>query len=524
MLKTDLLVIGSGLAGSVSAISAADRGISVVIISKTDDVLGGNTPRAQGGIIYKNSSESPEKLKQDILTAGAGHCWEPAVDQLCQDGPGLVEDLLIRRCGVRFDKNSKGELDLTEEGGHSAPRIVHSKDQTGYAVQTKVSRLLRSHPKIDLRTGYTAIDLLTYSHHSNTSTDIYKKPTCFGAIVLDNSTGEIIPIFANRTILATGGLGQIYLHTTNPAEAQGDGIAMGWRAGARCINLQYIQFHPTTLFHESGRFLITESMRGEGARLLTHEGKEFMTQFHPKGSLAPRDIVARGIHQTMLDTGQSCVYLDISHKKPNWVKKRFPGIYRVCLEKGYDITKEPIPVVPAAHYNCGGLSVNLVGRTSLNRLYAVGEVSCTGVHGANRLASSSLLEALVWGFKAGRDAADHCEDDVWFPDIDPWYNASQVIDPALIRQDWQTIKSTMWNYVGLIRTRERLHRARTILRNLQIDVERFYRNAKLDENIIGLRNGLQAAIAVVDATLEARESRGAHYLLDYEEKVSSGQL
>ncbi len=515
---TELLVIGSGLAGAVSAIIAADEGISVTIISKTAQVLGGNTPKAQGGIIYKNSADSANDLKQDIMTAGAGHCWEPAVDQLCKEGPGLIDEFLIKRCGVSFDKNPNGELDLTEEGGHSAPRIIHTKDQTGYGIQVKVTELLKNHPRIQVLTGHTAIDLLTYSHHSNTSTDIYKKPTCFGAIVLENASGKIIPIFANRTILATGGLGQIYLHTTNPEETQGDGIAMGWRAGARCINLQYIQFHPTTLYHESSRFLITESLRGEGARLITHEGKEFMNKFHHQGSLAPRDIVARGIHQTMLDTRQSCVYLDISHKDAAWLKQRFPGIYKVCLDKGCDITRDPIPVVPAAHYSCGGLSVNLVGRTSLNRLYAVGEVSCTGVHGANRLASSSLLEALVWGFRAGKDAADHSGDDVWFPKIDPWYNAEQIIDPALIQQDWQTIKSTMWNYVGLIRTRERLHRAKTILRNLQIDVERFYRNAKLDENIIGLRNGLQAAIALVDATLEARESRGAHYLLDTEKE------
>ena len=512
-MKTEILVIGTGLAGATAAITAADRGRKVTIITKTPEILGGNTPYAQGGIIYRGLKDSPDQLKKDIMEAGAGHCWEESVDQLCQLGPDLVDRFLIDRCGVVFDSNHDG-LDLTEEGGHSIARILHAKDQSGAEIQNKVVEVLKRHKNIRIYTGHTAIDLLTFSHHSCISTDIYKKPSCFGAVVLDNKSGRVFPILANKTILATGGLGQIYLHSSNPEEAIGDGIAMGWRAGARCINLQYIQFHPTTLYHESGRFLISESMRGEGARLITSNGEEFMDQFHRMGSMAPRDIVARGIHQTLLDTGNPCVYLDISHKDPDWIRERFPAIHTTCLKKGIDITKEPIPVVPSAHYSCGGLSVNLSGRTSLRRLYAVGEVSCTGVHGANRLASSSLLESLVWGFTAGERAAETSSYEDWFPKIEPWFNADQEIDTALISQDWQTIRNTMWNYVGLIRTRERLHRSRTILRNLQIEVERFYRNAKLDGNIIGLRNGLQTAIAVVDATLEARESRGTHYLLD----------
>jgi len=512
--QTEILVIGAGLAGSIAAITAADRGCKVVLVTKTPDLIGGNTPYAQGGIIYSGLKDNKNELKTDIMTAGAGHCWEVAVDQLVDEGGELIEEVLFKRCGVDFDKDNLGKLNLTEEGGHSAARIIHSKDQTGAAIQNKISQTLQNHKNIELLTDHTAIELLTYSHHSKTSIDIYKKPSCFGIVVLENKTGEVFPIHANQTILASGGLGRIFLHTTNPEESQGDGIAMAWRAGARCINLQFIQFHPTTLFHDSGRFLITEAMRGEGARLINHDGQEFMHQFHKSGSLAPRDIVARGIHQTMQDARHPCVYLDISYKNSDWIKSRFPGIYSSCLEKGFDITAEPIPVVPAAHYSCGGLSVNLLGRTSLKRLYAVGEVSCTGVHGANRLASASLLECVVWGYKAGSDAASRESDEAWFPEIEPWFTADQLIDDALIAQDWQTIKNTMWNYVGLIRTRERLHRARTILRNLQVDVERFYRNARLNGNIIGLRNGLQTSIAVVDATLEARESRGTHYLVD----------
>jgi L-aspartate oxidase len=346
------------------------------------------------------------------------------------------------------------------------------------------------------------------------STDIYKKPACFGSIVLNSNTGEVFPIFANRTILATGGLGRIFLHTSNPVEARGDGLAMAWRAGVRCINLQYIQFHPTSLYTKTDRFLISESLRGEGAKLVNDSGTEFMNGFHKLGSLAPRDIVARGIHQTMLETAHPCVYLDISYKNQNWIKERFPQIYSGCLERGIDITSQPIPVVPSAHYSCGGLSVNLDGHTSLKRLYAVGEVSCTGVHGANRLASTSLLEALVWGHKAGVDAAKFRQGDDWTPDIQPWISGDQIVDTALISQDWQTIRNTMWNYVGLVRTRDRLHRAKTTLRNLQLDVEQFYRNARLDDTIVGLRNGLQTAIAITDSTIEARESRGAHFVVD----------
>jgi L-aspartate oxidase len=311
-------------------------------------------------------------------------------------------------------------------------------------------------------------------------------------------------------------LGQIYRHTSNTPESTGDGIALAWRAGARCFNLQYIQFHPTTLYHERGRFLISESMRGEGAKLIDKNGHDFMHKFHEQGSLAPRDIVSRGIHQTLLETEHPCVYLDISFKPSDWIKERFPRIYQYCKNAGIDITTEPIPVVPAAHYSCGGIGVNLNGRTSLRRLYAVGEVSCTGVHGANRLASTSLLENVVWGYHAGVDAVNNCTNDKYFPDIYDWKDETDYMDPALISQDWTTIKNTMWNYVGLIRTRQRLLRAATILRHLQTEIEQFYQKAQMTKQLIQLRNGVQTAIAVTYFTLEARESKGCHYLADKE--------
>jgi L-aspartate oxidase len=334
--------------------------------------------------------------------------------------------------------------------------------------------------------------------------------------VLDQARGEIFPITARETVLATGGLGRVYLHTTNPPGAGGDGIAMASRAGARCINLQYIQFHPTTLYHPSGRFLLSEAMRGEGARLVDRRGREFMSRFHPNGSLAPRDIAARAIYQVMLESGEPCAYLDISHKPAAQVRDRFPGIYAHCLQLGLDITKQPIPVVPAAHYSCGGIAVDEWGRTNLARLRAVGEVSCTGLHGANRLASTSLLECLVWGTRAGADAAKGIlkGGDYYVPRIVPWRYEHEAVDPALIAQDWLTIQQTMWNYVGLIRSEKRLNRAYEILRELNVEISRFYEKAEVTDDMIGLRNGIQTARLVLLAAKESRESRGCHYRVD----------
>jgi L-aspartate oxidase len=518
MIKTDILVIGTGLAGAIAALTAAEKGRKVTMLTKTKEVLSGNTPYAQGGIIYKGHNDSPEKLKSDIMEAGDGICWEPAVDLLCQEGPRLVKELLIDKYLVQFDKNNDNDLDLTAEGAHSEPRIIHSKDQTGESIQKRIIRALEANPNIEILTEHTVVDLLTLSHHSKNLLDIYKKPACFGTFVLDNLTEKVYPIFASETILATGGLGQLYRHTSNAAESTGDGIALAWRAGVRCFNLQYIQFHPTTLYHERDRFLISESMRGEGGILIDKNGVEFMKKFHEQVSLAPRDIVARGIHQTLLETDHPCVYLDISFKDAEWLQNRFPNIYKHCKNAGIDLTKEPIPVVPSAHYSCGGVGVNLEGRTSFQRLYAVGEVSCTGIHGANRLASTSLLESVVWGYKAGLEAATRVDKDNYFPEIYEWKNEEEYMDPALMAQDWTTLKNSMWNYVGLIRTRQRLLRAATIFRHLQSEIEQFYQKAKLTKQLIQLRNGVQTAIAVTLATLEARESKGAHFIADKELK------
>ncbi len=514
MEKTQILVIGTGLAGSIAALTAAELGCKVTIITKTKSMLSGSTQHAQGGIIYKGEHDSIEQLKKDIIDAGDGHCWLPAVDFIAENGPAMVKKLLIDKYAVNFDKNGPEDFDLTAEGAHSQPRIIHSKDRTGASIQKSIISHIEKNPNIKVLTNHSAVDLLTTSHHSKSSLDIYRKPACFGAFILNQDNGEVFPIYANKTIIASGGLGQIFMHTTNPPESTGDGISLAWRAGARCFNLQYIQFHPTTLYNDRDSFLISESLRGEGGILIDINGKRFMNDFHKDGELAPRDIVARSIHQVMLETGHPCVYLDISHKDADWIKDRFPTIYEHCKNAGINITREPIPVVPAAHYACGGVGVNLNGRTSLQRLYAIGEVSCTGVHGANRLASTSLMEAVTWGYYAANDACKKKEGDDYFPEIFAWEDETEPVDPALIAQDWMLIKNTMWNYVGLIRSRQRLLRARTILRHLQSEIDQFYQKAKMSEKILELRNAVQTALAVTQATLEDRVSRGAHYVVD----------
>ena len=517
-MKTDILIIGSGLAGCAAAWAAAQRNVEVALLTRSSQPEESNTFWAQGGIIYQGENDSPQRLVDDILAAGGGLSHPGAASLLSREGPRLVKEILIDELGVQFDEASgdSRRWDLAAEAAHSLPRILHHKDQTGSAIERVFIEKVSSHPRVKLLSAATAVDLLTLSHHSVEPLDVYRPPACFGAYVLDQASGEIFPVFAKETILATGGLGRVFLHTTNPPGARGDGIAMAYRAGTRCINMQYVQFHPTTFFHPSGRFLISEAMRGEGARLVNSRGREFLSDFHPDGSLAPRDIVARGIHQMMLESGEPCAYLDISHKPADLIRERFPGIYAHCLSYGVDITKDPIPVVPAAHYSCGGIAVDEWGRSNLHRLRAAGEVSCSGLHGANRLASTSLLECLVWGTRAGAHAAELIAqgDDVYFPRIAEWRYEREPVDPALIAQDWLSIQQTMWNYVGLIRSTKRLNRAHETLRELDIEISRFYEKAEISDAMIGLRNGIQTALTILLAAMECRQSRGCHYRID----------
>ncbi|MGQ9618771.1 MAG: L-aspartate oxidase [Candidatus Aminicenantia bacterium] len=513
----DVLVIGSGIAGLSTAISASELGLNVIIINKEKVFEESNTFYAQGGIVTIGKGDSPELLAKDIIEAGDGISNPEAVEIITKEGPKIVKEFLIEKTGVRFSKTSLGEIDYAQEGSHSRRRILYCMDETGKAIELALAEKAKKFDKIKILTNHTAIDLLTIPHHSTNPLSLYREPQCIGAYVLNNIEERVERIFSHYTVLATGGLGRIFLHTTNPPCATGDGFAMAYRAGARIINMEYVQFHPTSLFHkDADGFLISEAVRGEGARLKTKSGETFMEKYSPLRDLAPRDEVSRAIYEEMHARGDNYVYLDIANYAKIDIKKRFPNIYSKCLSLGIDLTKEPIPVVPAAHYICGGVQVDLWGRTSLKNLYAVGEVSCTGLHGANRLASTSLLEGLVWGVRATKNIADNFSNENPYKEteIPPWIypDIEEEVDPALIQQDWLSIKSTMWNYVGIIRTVKRLERGVADLRYLRNRIEEFYKKAHLTPGLISLRNGIQTALLVAESAFRNRKSRGAHFI------------
>jgi len=522
LLECDVLIIGCGIAGATAALRLSeDERCRIIVVTKADNPLESNTYYAQGGIIYKGEEDSPERLQEDLIRAGDGLNNRRAVEILATEGPRLVRELLIEKYHVPFTLDAENHLELTREAAHSTSRILHASDATGRAIQEKLVAALRQRPNIQLLVDHLAVDLLTPAHHSLDRLAIYEPLSCVGAYVFDQVTGVVRTILAKATILASGGLGQIFLHTTNPEGATGDGLAMAYRAGARIINAEYVQFHPTTFYHRGqARFLISEALRGEGARLLNAFGEPFMERYEPEWKeLAPRDVVARSIHLEMLRTGTNFVYLDIaSVMSPEKIAERFPNIRQSCLEYGVDPAKEPIPVVPAAHYFCGGVWVDEWGHTNLERLYAIGEVSCTGVHGANRLGSASLLEGLVWGWRAAEDLLPRLGDLRLIPskNIPAWNaeGATEPADPALIEHDMATIKHTMWYYVGLVRSRRRLERALGDLGNLRHDIDAFYRTTRLGTKIISLRNAALAAFIVARAAWENRESHGCHYRLD----------
>jgi L-aspartate oxidase len=517
-IRADLLVIGCGIAGASAALEAANLGLEVVVVTKAAKPEESNTYYAQGGIVSLAPDDRPELLKKDILEAGDNVGDPEAIDVLVEDGPKLIRERLIGELKVPFARLSPDALDFAQEAGHSRRRILHVEDATGRTVEARLLRALRRHPRVTLLAAKTAIDLLTVPHHSKNPVAYYREPGAIGAYVLDNATGEVGRVFAPFTVLATGGLGAVFLHTSNPPGADGAGFAMALRAGARIGNMEYVQFHPTVFRRENGQgFLISEAVRGEGARLKTRDGKAFMQKYTPRRDLAPRDEVARAIYEEMIVTNSSYVLLDLaSYAKGADIRERFPTIYKTCLEEGIDITRAPIPVVPAAHYSCGGVLTDLWGRTSLRGLYAVGEVACTGVHGANRLASTSLLEGLVWGTRAAREIAGRLDGARRYKasEIHRWYHPKdeEVVDPALVNQDWLTIRSTMWNYAGIIRTRKRLGRAKSDLEYLSHRIEKFYQAARLEPALIGLRNGILVALMITRAALANPVSRGAHFI------------
>ena len=511
-IHTDCLVIGAGLAGSAYALHAAAAGLRVDLLS-SGPPLQANSDWAQGGIIY-DTTPDPVELARDILAASDGTANPAAIEQLVREGPGAVKELLLDELHVGFDRDATGALDLAREGGHSERRIIHAKDTTGHAILAAVAARVDATPRITRHSGCLAIDLLTLSHNSTQPADRYQPLTCFGCYALDAASGEIIAFVARKTILATGGLGGIFIHSTNQPGSVGHGVAMAYRVGARLIDLEYVQFHPTVFFQRGAPpFLITEALRGEGAVLVDGRGRQFMQGVHPLGSLAPRDITARAIKQHLTETGEACAYLDLSALQPDFIRERFPSIYERCLAQGVDITREPIPIVPAAHFSCGGVHTDLSGRTNVRHLNAIGETACTGLHGANRLASTSLLECLVSAkATAAADVAELRGDETKHPEPGVWQSPARTPDPLLIRQDLQQIQTTMWNYAGIIRSPRRLARARKILLELREDIQAFYRDCRPTRELIELRKAVQTALLVVHAASLNPISKGCHYV------------
>jgi len=526
---TDVLIIGSGIAGLAAALELAqDRQRQVLVITRAEAVEETNTRYAQGGIIARGEGDSPELLARDIIAAGAGLTLPSAAQTLAEEGPDLVRRILVDGAAVPFDRDASGRLAYAREGGHSLSRVLHTGDATGLAIEQCLLKSLQQFPNVSLQTGLTAVDLITSPHHVLDPLAVYEPVTCHGAYLLDRKSGSVHRALAQATVLAAGGLGRIYRYTSNPEGARGDGLAMAYRAGARIINAEYVQFHPTTLaVAGADNFLVSEAVRGEGARLYTPDGRHFMEQYSPRwGDLAPRDVVARAIHNEMISHNYPHVLLDLAGQMaPARIRERFPTIFATCLKAGVDITAEPIPVVPAAHYFCGGVMVDGWGRSTVEALYAVGEVSCTGIHGANRLASTSLLEGLTWGDRAGRDIrAREDLQRISEQQVPAWEDVGNgsLADPVLVYRDSRTIQHTMWLYVGLARSTHRLARALRELSYLWEEIDGFYRATRLSDELIGLRSMAQAAWVVTRAAWHNRGSRGCHYREDAQSEHLAG--
>ncbi|MGB5528608.1 MAG: L-aspartate oxidase [Ignavibacteriaceae bacterium] len=519
-LKTDVLIIGSGIAGLFAAFKVS-KYADVILVTKKDKNES-NTNYAQGGIASVISKfDSFERHIGDTLIAGAGLCNESMVKIMVEEGPERVKDLI--NLGTHFTQKN-GKYDLALEGGHSIPRILHSKDLTGKEIENALIEKVNSISNIEVIENYIAIDLVTEHNVKQLKSSSLENRNCWGSYVLDINSGKVKKISAKATILATGGLGQVYQHTTNPRIATGDGIAMAYRAGARLANMEFIQFHPTALFNKSKKsldersFLISEAVRGFGGKLLTKDNREFMSNYDERKELAPRDIVARGIDSELKKSGDEYVLLDISHKDSGEIKDHFPNIYDHCYKLGLDITIEPIPVVPAAHYSCGGIMVDEYSRTSLRGLYACGEVSMTGVHGANRLASNSLLEAVVFADRAASDLSKFIiEKSVNFPDIPDWDDSGtlSVDEKILITHNFKEVKTTMWDYVSIVRSNQRLERAAKRIHIIFEEVEEFYKRTKVFSDLLELRNLIACAHVIIKSAIRRKESRGLHYTLDY---------
>jgi L-aspartate oxidase len=519
MKEYDYLVIGSGIAGLTFALKAAAHG-RVALITKRS-LTDSNTAWAQGGVACVVGQEDSFDLHiRDTLVAGAGLCNKEVVDGVVTDGPERIRELL--EWGVHFDERDAPdggrELDLGKEGGHSKRRVLHFQDSTGREIETRLVEQVRRTAGIEIYEFHMAVDLITTGKLGYAMQD-----ACVGAYVLNERTGKVEVLRCDVTVLATGGCGKVYLYSTNPDIATGDGVAMAWRAGAAVSNMEFVQFHPTCLFHpEAKSFLITEAVRGEGGILLDERGQRFMEKYDERMELAPRDIVARAIDAEMKRTGSKCVYLDISHHAPDFIRQRFPTVYETCFRLGIDITRQAIPVVPAAHYQCGGVRVDTNGETSLRGLFAIGEAACTGLHGANRLASNSLLEGLVFAHRAYTKATRNRKPRQYF-ELPEWREGkvTDVDEMVVIYHNWDEIRRLMWDYVGIVRTDKRLQRAATRLRNLHREVQEFYWNFRISTDLLELRNLVTVASLIVDCAISRKESRGLHFNLDHLETNNS---
>lgn len=516
----DFLVIGSGLAGLTFALKAAGGG-SVALITKKR-LADSNTNYAQGGIAaVLGDDDSFAEHISDTLRAGCGLCHEEAVRLLVESGPRMIRELMD--FGVRFTRGKNGGLDLGREGGHSKRRIAHVKDLTGAEIEKALIESAMKNPNIHIFENHMGVDLVTHAKLDPANVPPGSgKDRVIGAYVMDNSTRRIVPFVAKATLLATGGAGKVYIYTSNPDIASGDGIAMGFRAGADVGNMEFMQFHPTCLYHPKAKsFLISEAVRGEGAKLKLSGGEAFMKKYHEMGSLAPRDIVARAIDVEMKKSGADCVWLDTTMIDPEWFPKRFPNIYEKCVSLGFDPTREMVPVVPAAHYMCGGVMTDLEAKTTIPGLYAAGETAHTGVHGANRLASNSLLEAVVFAGRAAASAAEWVKsapgNDLAIPEWE-YGKAVDADEQVVITHLWEEVRRLMWNYVGIARTDKRLERARRRIRFLQEEINEYYWDFIVTPDLLELRNIALVAELVIDCAMWRKESRGLHYNLDYPER------